>query len=130
LPGVGIGRIGRLAKPIDIAELAGRVKEAFGIEHVVVYGRADRKVSRVAISPGSVGSVLESALAKGAELLISGDIGHHDGLDAWTQGMMVMDARHYGIEKIFVKDMHEYLGKCCEGIELLESQDEAPYLFL
>ena len=38
-------------------------------------------------------------------MLVTGDIGHHDGIDAVEQGLAVIDAGHYGTEYIFIDDM-------------------------
>ena len=69
----------------------------------------DAKVSRLAISPGSGKSVIGAAIAKGADVLVTGDIGHHEGLDAVEQGLSVIDAGHYGTEYIFIDDMKRFL---------------------
>ena len=66
-------------------------------------------IYRVAVSPGSGKSMIGAALEKNADVLITGDIDHHTGIDAVAQGLSVMDAGHYGIEHIFVEDMADYL---------------------
>ena len=74
-----------------------------------MFGDMDVKVSRLAISPGSGKSVIGAAIAKGADVLVTGDIGHHEGLDAVEQGLAVIDAGHYGTEYIFIDDMKRFL---------------------
>ena len=66
-------------------------------------------MKRLAISPGSGKSAVGPALAKGADVLVTGDIGHHDGLDAVEQNLAVIDAGHYGTEYIFIEDMRQFL---------------------
>ena len=109
----GIGKVGCLWKAMTVKELAGLVKERFGLPFVTVYGMEQIKgpVSRAAVSPGAGGSMIAHGLAKGAEVLITGDIGHHSGIDAAAQGMAVIDAGHYGLEHIFMSFMKEYLEK-------------------
>ena len=36
------------------------------------------------------------AIKKGADVLVTGDIGHHDGIDAVEQGLAVIDAEARG----------------------------------
>lgn len=108
----GIGRIGILPEPIKVCDMAELVKQQFNLEHLIVYGDVAKTVQRVAISPGSGKSEISHALAAGAELLITGDIGHHEGMDAVDQGLVIMDATHYGLEHIFVEFMCEYIRKC------------------
>ena len=50
------------------------------------------------------------AIEKGADVLVTGDIGHHEGLDAVEQGLCIIDAGHYGTEYIFLDDMKQFLG--------------------
>ena len=45
-------------------------------------------------------------------MLITGDIGHHEGIDAVDQGLIIMDATHYGLEHIFIEFMAEYIRGC------------------
>ncbi len=40
---------------------------------------------------------------------MTGDIGHHDGIDSVARQMAVIDAGHYGLEHIFVDYMERYL---------------------
>lgn len=54
---------------------------------------------------------MKEALQSGAQVYITGDIGHHDGIDAAAQGMAVIDAGHYGIEHIFTEFMEKFLQK-------------------
>ena len=105
----GIGRIGDLEHTITLEACCKRVKESFALDAVKVFGDMKREIKRVAISPGSGKSMLKAALAKKADVLITGDIDHHEGIDAVAQGTAIIDAGHYGLEHIFIKDMTEYL---------------------
>lgn len=117
---VGIGKIGTLSEPVTVEALAGLVKERFGLPFVTVYGTeaVTGPVGRIAISPGSGGSMVRPAMAQQVEVLITGDIGHHDGIDAAANHMAVMDAGHYGIEQIFIPFMKEYLEGFGAGLEV------------
>ena len=108
---VGIGKVGRLPRPMTGAEIAGLVKERFGLPFVTAYGleTAAEPVEYVAISPGSGGSMVAPALKSVARVLVTGDIGHHTGIDAAAQGLAVIDAGHYGVEHIFMDFMAGYL---------------------
>ena len=104
----GIGRIGELEKPMTLEECCVYVKHRLKLGSLKVFGDMDQKVSRLAISPGSGRSAVAPAIAKGADVLVTGDIGHHDGLDAVGQGLAVIDAGHYGTEYIFIDDMKQF----------------------
>ncbi len=105
----GLGRIGRLPKPMTVKEIAQFVKKTFDLENVMSYGDINREVSCVAVLPGSGKSMIEDARQAGAELFITGDIGHHEGMDALDMGLSVLDVTHYGLEHIFISFLTEYL---------------------
>lgn len=105
----GFGRIGRLPEIMSLEELCDFVKDRFEIDNVKVFGELDNTVEIAAIAPGSGKSMIESAIKKGADVLITGDIDHHEGIDALAQGLNVIDAGHYGIEKLFIPYMEDFL---------------------
>lgn len=105
----GIGRIGSLEQPVTLEECCVYIKHKLNLGSLKVFGDMDAKVSRLAISPGSGKSAIGAAIAKGADVLVTGDIGHHEGLDAVEQGLSVIDAGHYGTEYIFIDDMKRFL---------------------
>lgn len=107
----GIGRVGMLEEEMPLQELAGVVKTAFGLPFVTVYGMEafKNKVQKLAVSPGSGAGVISCALKAGAQVLVTGDIGHHAGIDAVADGMAVIDAGHYGLEHIFMDFVKQYI---------------------
>lgn len=111
--GYGIGKVGRLECAVTLKELAKRVKRVFGLPFVTVYGdlESDEPVSLCAVSPGAGGSMVEPALQSGADVLVTGDIGHHEGIDSVARKMSIIDAGHYGLEHIFMDFMEQYLKK-------------------
>lgn len=108
---LGIGTIGGFKdnKTMSLEEIARFVKNKFNLPFVTYYGDKDRKLSKVAIVPGSGKSDIDVAIAKGADVLITGDITYHDGTDAVAKGLSIVDAGHYGLEHIFSDYMYDYL---------------------
>lgn len=102
-------------------------KAAFSLEQAKVFGDPDAVISKAAISPGSGKSEIKNAIKAGAQVLITGDIDHHDGIDAVAQGLCVIDAGHYGLEHIFVPYMKKYLEQYCEGVEVRAQRLTFPY---
>ena len=123
----GIGRIANLEETMSLRKYCELVKDAFSLENVRVFGDLNRFVSRVAICPGSGKSFIKTAAAKGADVYVTGDIGHHDGIDAVAQNLAIIDAGHYGIEHIFVKDMEEYLNVNVQNIEVMTAEIMHPF---
>ncbi len=118
LNGEGIGEIGLADKVYSLYEMAQSVKEKFDLKNVTIYGDRDAKIEKIAISPGSGKSVIGVAIDKKADCLVTGDIGHHDGIDAVEAGLTIIDASHYGIEKIFMTYMYNYLKDYLTDVEL------------
>lgn len=125
----GIGKIGNL-NSMTVKECCELVKEKFQLANVKLFGNPEQKVERAAILPGSGKSCIDLALEKGAEVYITGDIDHHSGIDAVARGLVVIDAGHYGIEKIFIHDMKEYLETKFPDLKVLEAPIEDPFVVL
>ena len=92
-----------------------------------VYGNLQQVVSNVALSPGSGKHMSELAIEKGADVFITAEIDHHEGLDANAEGMAIIDAGHYGLEHIFIQDMVEYFKQNFKQIEVLGAEISHPF---
>lgn len=126
----GIGRVAELTAPVALKQYCETVKKAFGLAAVQVFGELDRPVKRIAVSPGSGKSMIGPALEKRADVLVTGDIGHHEGIDAAAQGMNIIDAGHYGIEHIFVEDMKRFLEQTFENVAVTGDMPRQPFSVL
>ena len=127
---IGIGEIGTIEKAISLKECAELVKNRFALTQVKIFGDLASEVQKVAIVPGGGKSTIATAIEKGADVLITGDIGHHDGLDSLAGQMAIIDAGHYGTEYIFIKDMKEYLQKNFSEIEIMSHPIEQPFCII
>ena len=116
--GEGIGRVGVLPEPMTLAECAERVKKAYGIPNVKIFGGLQTEVRTAAICPGAGKSTIGEVFRFGCDVYITGDIDHHTGIDAVDQGLCVIDAGHYGIEHIFMEDVRAYLEKNLWGVRI------------
>lgn len=126
----GIGRTGRFKRSMDLESCAGFVKDKFGIDRVKVFGNLDSALERVAVSPGSGGSMIKAAIAAGADVLITGDIDHHTGIDAVAEGLAVIDAGHYGLEHIFTPYMEDFLKRECPSLKVMKARESVPFFYI
>ena len=126
----GIGRIGSLPEAMTLNACAKLVKETFRLPAVRVYGELSDKVEVVAVSPGSGKSVVGAAVDAGVQVLISGDIDHHTGIDLVAQGVSVIDAGHYGLEKLFIPYMKDYFKRNIPGIIVETAEEKSPYVVI
>lgn len=126
----GIGVVGALAETVTLERLCARVKHGFALETVKVFGDVDTAVRRVAICPGSGKSVIDDAISAGVQVLLTGDIDHHSGIDAVAQGLCIIDAGHYGLEHIFIGYMEQYLREHLSGVTVFAQKRRDPFAVL
>jgi len=127
-PERGIGRIGAI-RPQTFKEFADYVKEVFGLDslRMVYYKESDlrKTISKVAICGGSGQSFYPDALAKGADVYITGDIYYHTAQDMLSDGLLALDPGHY-IEVLFIekiaKLLNEWKKENAWSLEIIASQ--------
>ncbi len=80
---LGLGRVGDLPAPVTLREFAENVAGALPetAQGVRVAGDPMKLISRVAVLGGSGGSMLNEAVATGADVYVTSDLKHHDLLD-------------------------------------------------
>ena len=126
----GIGRVGRLEKKMPLEAFAKKVKEDFQSPDVRVYGEPELLVEQAAVSSGSGKSMIGAALAQRADVLVTGDIDYHSGIDAVAQGLAVVDAGHYGTEYCFIEYMTGELKVMFPELEIISAKVHHPYQVL
>ena len=62
--------------------------------------------------------------------MITEVIDHHEGIDALAQGISIIDAGHYGIEKLFVPYMRDYLKRECPELKLYTARVKEPFIVI
>ena len=126
----GCGRVGTLRERMSVADLAELVKQKFHVPNVRVFGDLGDIVEVAAVMPGSGGSFIKDAINAGADVMITGDIDHHEGIDAVAQGLTVIDAGHYGIEKLFIPYMEEFIRRELPGLKVLKADTKEPFVVI
>ena len=136
----GIGRYGYLKNDMTLSDLVNIVKNQFGVSKVKVWGDVNRKVASVAISPGAGKSMIKDAKKAKVDVFITGDIDHHEALDCVEEGLMIIDAGHFGTEYFMVDIVKEYLKKffasytqeegVYSGVEILVANEKEPFTIL
>lgn len=95
----GMGLVGDLASPMTLETLARELKQLLDLSSIKLTGHHNHIVSRLALCGGAGKSLMGAAKAKGADVLVTGDIDYHTALDALEMDLMLIDASHYGTEK-------------------------------
>ncbi len=98
-PRRGIGRVGRWSKPITLSTLARRLKKTASLPFVQLVGDPQTSVTRAIICVGSAGSLpFKVGLAPG-DVIITGEIRHHDALATLRNGACAMALSHWASER-------------------------------
>ena len=113
-PTYGIGRIGKMKENMTLQALCERVKKAYDVPAVRVTGDLEQNIQNVAVLGGSGEKYIKDAQAKGADVLITGDITFHQSLDAKAMGMCIIDPGHH-VEKIMKEGTKKYLEHELQG---------------
>jgi GTP cyclohydrolase I len=95
-------RMGHLPNALSVMHLASKVSKDLNIPSIRVATLPNREVKRVFCVSGSGMGYLKDAVTYGADVMITGDVRYHQARDAAALGMAVIDAGHYGLEKIAV----------------------------
>ncbi|MFC5630968.1 MULTISPECIES: Nif3-like dinuclear metal center hexameric protein [Streptococcus] len=107
--GYGLGRVGTIAEQ-RFENFALKVKAVFGLDSVrlISYDKENPVISRVAICGGSGDEFYQQALAKGADVYVTGDIYYHTAQEMLTEGLLGIDPGHH-IEVLFIEKIAELL---------------------
>ncbi len=129
------GSMGYLPKIMTLDEVCLYVERCLDLPQNyirVVDGGCD-EIEKVAFCTGAGGDFAKTAIENDCQLLITGDLKFHEAQYAKAMGLSVIDAGHYGTEKIFTKNFAEILREALEeadedDIEVLEATSNTnPY---
>lgn len=107
---VGIGSFTELNETLDFNELLSIVKSRLGLDFLLYAGPENKRIGSIAFINGSGGSSIEKVI-KGSnpDCIITGDVGYHHIKSAIENEKCVIDAGHFGTEKIFRKLMAQII---------------------
>ena len=117
-PELGLGRAGSLPKPVQARHLVTRIKALLAVEHVRVAGDLRRRVERVAVVGGAGGDYVSHAIRRGCQLYLTGDVSHHEALEAVAAGLVVVDAGHAATEQPAMPVLARRLAELCPGVRV------------
>lgn len=128
---VGMGRVGRLSRPVPVTTLARRLRNRLrehGVAHlpILVVGNPQRQVSRVAVYPGSAGLLpLTDPEARHAELIVTGEIRHHHALAFLRADKCVLALGHWSSERPVLQEVAAKLASALPELEIHISEEDA-----
>ncbi len=127
---MGIGRRIHLDKPVQLDELARKLKKHLGIGYVRVApaaGKDDRvQVQTVGLCAGAGGTVCELAIDDGCDVFITGEMTHHQVVAATARGCTVMLTGHTNSERGYLPKLKEQLVALLPKANITISKADAP----
>ena len=124
--GLGLGRLARPEASMSASALAQRCRETLGRE-VRVAGDPEVEVRDVALCGGAGASLIPSAIDAGVDAYVTGDVKHHQALEASAAGLTVIDAGHHGTEWPFVPHLADRLRASGLGEALVSEISTDPF---
>lgn len=128
----GFGCVGDLPSPMPVREICAVLRRHLPVDRMCgvarLVGDIARPVRRVAVCTGSGGSLLEEAVAAGAELYITGDLKYHESLALRSRhapqssdfcSMALLDVGHFSLEEEMIRRFALLLKKQLEGVEVI-----------
>ncbi|MBK5245291.1 MAG: Nif3-like dinuclear metal center hexameric protein [Eubacteriaceae bacterium] len=116
----GLGKIGLLKEPMMAHDFIQYVKKALNLNTLRGAGILPEMVRRVALCSGAGADLIGIAKSQKADVLITGDLKHHDGQRAAENNFWVLDAGHFGTEK--------WVTECLEAIIIAGLGERSPEL--
>lgn len=125
-PAAGQGRRVELATPLELGEATARIKAHLGLGHVRLAAAsrhlAGEQIRTLAVCPGAGGSVFEKV--SDVDLLLTGEMRHHDVLARAARGTSVVLCDHTNTERGFLPVYAERLRARLPGVEVLVSEED------
>ena len=107
--GSSMGRIGRLAETMSLAEVMEYIKVKLN-RPVLPYGGKEKEiVESIALCGGAATCFMNDAVRAGADLYLTGDVKYHDFQQAVKDDIFLVDGGHYGTEFPVVFELQRLL---------------------
>jgi dinuclear metal center YbgI/SA1388 family protein len=127
---MGVGRRIMLDQPVQLDELARKLKKHLGIGYVRVApaaGKDDRAlVQAVGLCAGAGGSLCELAIDDGCEVFITGEMTHHTVVAATARGCTVILTGHTNSERGYLPKLKIQLSELLPNANIIVSKADTP----
>ena len=115
-------RVGNLKYEMTLKEFANFIKQKLMLEHIILVSQDESKnVKKIAICSGSGKSFIKDSMKMKVDCYVTGDINYHTALDALEDDFNIIDAGHFGTEKIVTELLAKYLQENIE-VEIIKTE--------
>ena len=125
VPQHGIGRVGALAKPTSLKKFAQRVKRRSQAGCVSIVGDPDAAVERAILGAGAAGSMPFSLKLGPGDVVVTGEMRHHDALRLLRLGASALVLSHWSSERPTLKVLGARMEQAVAGLTTLLSEADA-----
>ena len=124
----GLGRIGNLEKPARLSKITKNIKKVTGAKTAGIIGKENRLVKSAAVCAGSCGKIINSVIAAGCDLYLTGELKHHQALAAREAGLTCICLSHTVSERFALKNLAKRLKKQLKDVTIrLSKKDTDPF---
>src|SRR5690606_27586757 len=117
----GAARVGTLPQSTPLLDYAREVESNLRAPSVRIVN-AKNEVQKIACVPGSGASYISAAAKAGCDCLVTGDIKHHDALQAKALGISIIDVTHAATERATIPMLAQALSTL--DMEIVRSEIE------
>ena len=121
----GLGRIGRLEKPMRVSKIIEEIKKHTGAQTMGIVGDEKRLVKTAAVCAGSCGKIINSVITAKADLYLTGELKHHQALAAQEAGLTCLCLSHSVSERFILKKFAKELQKQLKSVTIRISKKDA-----
>ena len=116
---------GELAEPLEPEGFARLVKARLGAKAVQLIPGGGN-IKKVFLCSGAGGNEVNHAACRGGDAFVTGEMKHHEALEAAKSGLTCVAAGHYETEAVFREFLAAYLKKRAPDTAFLVSKAERP----
>lgn len=126
MPRAGQGRLMRLRAPMTARSIARSLAAGLRLRHVELVGEPSQRHTAIGLCAGSGGELIAGARKHGATLFITGELKHHDRLDAAAHGTSVLLCGHTETERPYLRVLARRLQRLLPGLKVAVSKADRP----
>ncbi len=128
-PTIGIGRVGRLPSGMTLGMLARQLQRGTQSKIITLVGEKATRLKKAAVCVGAAGRLpLEKPNSADCDVIVTGEIRHHDALTILRNGKTAIACGHWESERPVLKPLAARLSEALPGIEFLISRrDTGPF---
>lgn len=124
----GIGRVGVLPASVSLNALAKKLKRATRAHCVQIVGSGDHKVRRAVVVAGAAGTLPLRLPPVSGDVIITGEIRHHDALTLGRLGVAAIALGHWASERPVLTDLARRLAEALRPATIVVSdEDRGPF---